>query len=102
MNMKLWSDSFQDGGAIPGEFAFCVIDKKTNVTLSANRNPHLAWSGIPAGAKSLALICHDGDVPSKGDYVNQEGKSVPADLPRVDFFHWVLIDLPVATPALAA
>ena len=100
--MKLWSDSFQDGGAIPGEFAFCVIDPKTHVTLSANKNPHLAWSGIPAGAKSLALICHDGDVPSKGDDVNQEGKSVPADLPRVDFFHWVLIDLPAATPALAA
>lgn len=100
--MKLWSDSFQDGGTIPGEFAFCVIDPKTHVTLSANKNPHLAWSGLPAGAKSLVLICHDGDVPSKGDDVNQEGKTVPADLPRVDFFHWVLVDLPAAAPALGA
>jgi Raf kinase inhibitor-like YbhB/YbcL family protein len=40
------------------------------------------------------LICHDPDVPSSGDDVNQEGRTVPASLPRVDFFHWVLVDLP--------
>ena len=27
---------------------------------------------------------------------NQEDRVVPASLPRVDFFHWVLIDLPAA------
>jgi Raf kinase inhibitor-like YbhB/YbcL family protein len=100
--MKLWSDSFKDGANIPGEFAFCVIDASTHVTLSANRNPHFAWSDVPAGAKSLVLICCDGDVPSRGDDVNQEGKTVPADLPRVDFFHWTLIDLPVDISAIAA
>jgi len=100
--MKFWSDSFKDGAAIPGEFAFCVIDPQTHVTLSANRNPHLAWSDVPAEAKSLALICCDGDVPSRGDDVNQEGKTVPADLPRVDFFHWTLIDIPVAISAIGA
>lgn len=92
--MKLWSDSFKDGGAIPGRLAFCVIDSKTHVAMSDNRNPHLAWSDIPPGTKSLAVICHDRDVPSKGDDVNQEGREIPADLPRVDFFHWMLIDLP--------
>lgn len=100
--MKLWSDSFKDGGVIPGEFAFCVIDPATHVTLSANRNPHLAWSDLPAGTRSLALICHDVDVPSRGDDVNQEGKTVPADLPRVDFFHWTLIDLPADLSSIAA
>lgn len=100
--MKLWSDSFKDGGTIPGEFAFCVIDPVTHVTLSANRNPHLAWNDLPAGAKSLALICHDVDVPSRGDDVNQDGKTVPADLPRVDFFHWILIDLPANMSSIAA
>jgi Raf kinase inhibitor-like YbhB/YbcL family protein len=100
--MKLWSDSFKDGGSIPGEFAFCVIDPATHVTLSANRNPHLAWSGLPAGTQSLALICHDVDVPSRGDDVNQESKSVPADLPRVDFFHWTLVDLPADLTSIAA
>jgi Raf kinase inhibitor-like YbhB/YbcL family protein len=46
------------------------------------------------------LICHDPDVPSKPDDVNREGRSVPADLPRIDFFHWVLVDLPATTPGI--
>jgi Raf kinase inhibitor-like YbhB/YbcL family protein len=100
--MKLWSDSFKDGTAIPGEFAFCVMDPASHVAMSSNRNPHLAWSDVPAGTKSLALICHDYDVPSRGDDVNQEGKTVPADLPRVDFFHWVLVDLPASMTSIAA
>lgn len=100
--MKLWSDSFKDGAAIPGEYAFCVTDPATQVALSNNKNPHLAWSDVPAGTKSLALIVHDPDVPSRGDDVNQEGKTVPADLPRVDFFHWVLVDLPANTTQIAA
>ncbi len=45
-------------------------------------------------AQSFALICHDPDVPSKPDDVNQEGKTVPASLPRIDFFHWVMVDIP--------
>jgi hypothetical protein len=100
--MKLWSDSFKDGAAIPGEYAFCVIDPTTHVALSNNKNPHLAWSDVPAGTKSFALIIHDPDVPSRGDDVNQEGKTVAADLPRVDFFHWVLVDLPAHTTQIAA
>jgi hypothetical protein len=100
--MKLWTDSFRNGAAIPGEFAFCMQDPKTHVKLSTNRNPHLAWSDVPAGTKSLALIVHDPDVPSRGDDVNQEGKTVPADLPRVEFFHWTLIDIPATTTQIAA
>jgi Raf kinase inhibitor-like YbhB/YbcL family protein len=100
--MKFWSDSFKDGAYIPGEFAFAVIDPNTHVSLSGNQNPHLAWSDLPADTKSLALICHDVDVPSRGDDVNQEGKTVPADLPRVDFFHWTLIDVPANFAAIAA
>lgn len=100
--MKLWSDSFKDGGAIPEEYAFGVIDPAAHVALSSNKNPHLAWTDLPAGTRSLALICHDIDVPSRGDDVNQDGKTVPADLPRVDFFHWVLIDLPASLSMISA
>ena len=99
--MKLTTTAFADGGAIPGEFAFAVIDPATHVRLSANRNPDFAWTELPAGTQSLALICHDPDVPSRGDDVNQEGRTVPASLPRVDFFHWVLIDLPPGTRGIA-
>ena len=37
-------------------------------------------------------------MPSRGDDVNQTDREVPAELPRVDFFHWVMVDLP---PTLA-
>jgi Raf kinase inhibitor-like YbhB/YbcL family protein len=100
--MKLTSSSFADNAGIPGEFAFCVPDAKAHVALSQNRNPALAWSDAPAGVSSFALLCHDPDVPSKGDDVNQEGRSVPATLPRVDFFHWVLVDLAASVNSIAA
>lgn len=92
--MKLTSTSIADGQNIGGEFAFCIPDSAHHVCLGKNLNPHLAWSDVPEGTQSFALICHDPDVPSKGDDVNQEGRTVPASLPRVDFFHWVLFDLP--------
>ena len=100
--MKLISTSFQDKAPIPAEFAFCAMDAKTHARLSTNHNPHLSWSDAPAGTKSLVLICHDPDVPSKGDDVNREDRRVPASLPRVDFFHWVLIDIPVSAGRIAA
>ena len=81
--MKFWSDAFNDQGIIPGRFAFAVKDPASNIALSDNRNPHFAWSDLPAGTQSLALICHDPDVPSVGDDVNQAGRVIAADLPRV-------------------
>jgi Raf kinase inhibitor-like YbhB/YbcL family protein len=39
-------------------------------------------------------VCHDPDVPSRGDDVNKEGRTVPASLARVEFFHWTLVNLP--------
>jgi len=100
--MKLRSQSFQDGARIPGEFAFCVIDPRSHVALSGNRNPHLHWSEVPAAARSFVLLCVDPDVPSRADDVNQEGREVPADLPRLSFFHWTLIDLPVDVRTIEA
>jgi Raf kinase inhibitor-like YbhB/YbcL family protein len=100
--MRLTSTSFADGGAIPAEFAFCAPDPKGHATLSKNRSPHLAWSDVPSGTRSFAIVCHDPDVPSKGDDVNQEGRVVHASLARVDFFHWVLVDLPASVRAVEA
>jgi Raf kinase inhibitor-like YbhB/YbcL family protein len=100
--MKFASSSFKNNAVIPGEFAFAVPDAKSHVALSQNRNPAFAWSGAPAGTRSYALICHDFDVPGKGDDVNQEGRTIPPTLPRVDFYHWVLVDLPARVNAIEA
>lgn len=92
--MKLTSPVLRDNQPIPAEYAFGIPDAKQHVTLGANRNPPLEWGDLPAGTQSLALICHDRDVPTRADDVNQEGRTVPADLPRADFYHWILVDLP--------
>jgi len=98
--MKLWSDSWSNGESIPARFAAGKTHAAGGVGFSDNLSPHLAWSEVPAGTKSFALICHDFDVPSRGDDVNQPDREVPADLARVDFFHWVMVDLPATTSEL--
>lgn len=99
--MQLSSRSFRNGRTIPGEFAFAVINPVSHISLSTNRNPHLAWRDVPDGTKSFVLICHDSDVPSRTDDLNQEGRELPASLPRVDFFHWLLMDIPATTREIA-
>ena len=99
--MELVSTAFFDMQPIPVPCAFGKIDPKLHVALSENLNPDFSWSGVPRSTRSLVMICHDPDVPSRGDDVNKEDRSVPASLPRVDFFHWVLIDLPPDTPPIA-
>ena len=94
--MKLWSDSFADGAAIAPQHAFCAPDAMAHAKLGQNRNPHLAWSDLPKGTESVVLICHDPDVPSRPDDVNKEGRSIPSSLPRVNFCHWVLVDMPAS------
>ena len=95
--MRLTSRSFVNNKKIPAEFAFCAPDPRSHATLSKNVNPHLQWQDVPVNAKSLTLICHDPDVPSKPDDVNKEGRTISAQLPRVNFFHWLLVDLPATT-----
>ena len=99
--MKLWSDSWTNGERIPTRYAAGKPDVAKGVTFSDNISPHLAWSEVPAATKSFALICHDFDVPSQGDDVNKADREVPADLPRVDFFHWVMVDLPATLTEIA-
>jgi len=73
MKLQLTTTAFTEGQPIPGRHAY---DQK-------NISPALTWSGVPARAKSLALICDDPDAPV-GTWV-----------------HWVLYDLPPTSPGLA-
>lgn len=98
--MKLWSESWTNGEPIPERHAAGRL-AGDGVGFADNLNPPLAWSELPAGTQSLVLICHDFDVPSRGDDVNRSDREVPADLPRVDFFHWVLVDLPPTLAGIA-
>lgn len=95
-------EGWPDGGVIPDGHAFGTPAVEGHVALSGNRSPAIEWSGVPDGTRSFAIICHDPDVPSKPDNVNKEGLTVPADLPRVDFYHWVLVDIPAEVRRLAA
>ncbi len=66
MTLQVTSPAFTDGSPIPVKF---TCDAQ-------NVSPQLAWTGVPAGTKSLALITHDPDAPSG------------------DFLHWVIFDIP--------
>ena len=99
--MKIWSDSFADGARIPEKNAFGKHDPKSHIALSQNLSPHIAWDDLPRGTMSLVLVCHDPDVPSRPDDVNKEGRTVPASLKRIDFHHWMLVDIKPDAPPLA-
>lgn len=100
--MKLNVLSFGNGNPIPADFAMGIPTESGQATFGPNRSPHLEWSGEPEGTQSFALICHDTDAPSIRSDANQPDRTIAYDLPRVDFYHWVLIDIPLDFHELAA
>jgi Raf kinase inhibitor-like YbhB/YbcL family protein len=66
LTIQLSSSAFADGGMIPTPFTCDGTD----------RSPPLEWSGVPASARALALICDDPDAPAG------------------TWSHWVVFNLP--------
>ncbi len=77
--LALQLDAFADGGAIPNRYT-CSGE---------NASPSLSWSGVPAVARSLALIVYDADAGPKLGAGTELG-----------FIHWMVYDLPVTTTGL--
>lgn len=92
--MKLTVPGIEDGHPIPEKFAFGVFNEDDHMRFGANRSPEMIWDDVPEGTRSFAIVMFDPDVPSVADDANQEGKRISRDIPRVDFFHWVLVDIP--------
>lgn len=92
--MRFIVRGIEEGLPIPARFAFAVPDPEQHIRFSDNRNPELRWLDAPEGTRSFVVLVMDPDVPGIADDANQEGRTLAADLPRVDFYHWVLIDIP--------
>ena len=76
-DMQLTSVAFSPGGAIPTKYTGEGVDV----------SPALAWSNVPAGAKSFAVVCHDPDAP----LLTPKGYG---------FVHWVLYGIPELASSL--
>ena len=99
--MNFFSNDLVNDTGIEARFAFGRKDSATHMCFADNLNPHFGWQDVPFGTASLALICIDPDAPSVADDVNVEGKSISLDLPRVDFYHWLLVDISPTINAIA-
>lgn len=94
--MKIAVKGLADGERVPDRFCFMVRDPQSTATMGPNVSPEVRWSDLPAGTRSLAVIVQDPDAPTDGTNVNREGTSLPESMPRGDFHHWVLVDIPPA------
>lgn len=94
--MKLSSTRLRNGEPIASTFAAGDANG-----FAANRNPPLAWSEVPEGTRSFALLCIDPDVPTVPDTVGRHDRSVPRDQPRADFVHWAMADIPATLREIA-
>ena len=78
MSLTLTSAAFQHQGEIPARFT-CEGD---------DDSPALAWSGVPAAARSLVLIVDDPDAPDP-------------KAPKMTWVHWVLYNIPKGVHSLS-
>ena len=99
--LKVSVDAIQNNGPIPAEYAFCVPSPQGHTKSGANKNPEITWSKGPAATKSYTIIVVDTDVPSVFDDADKEGKVIKESLPRQDFYHMVLVDIPASQNRLA-
>lgn len=94
-SLNVTIEGWENGARIPEKFAYGIPAADGTMQHGENVNPGISWTPGPEGTKSYALICVDPEVPTIFDDANQPGRTIPADMPRRDFFHWVLVDIPI-------
>jgi Raf kinase inhibitor-like YbhB/YbcL family protein len=77
--MKIKSSAFEPNGEIP----------PVHTCEGSDTSPPLGWEGVPANAKSLALIVDDPDAPDP-------------KAPKRTWVHWVVYDIPPTATGLPA
>lgn len=73
MDLKVTSPAFEHNGMIPPKYTADGEDV----------SPPLAWSGVPEGTQSLALICDDPDAPM-GTWVHWLMWNIPPEMTGMD------------------
>ncbi|MGZ8579805.1 MAG: YbhB/YbcL family Raf kinase inhibitor-like protein [Actinomycetota bacterium] len=101
MSMSLQSRSVADGEPIAGAHAVATPTPDGKAEMAgADRSPHLRWEGEPEGTRSFAISVVDPDVPADRTRMGVEDLELGDDEPRVDFAHWLVVDLPSAVHEL--
>ena len=94
--MELSTDSFEHRGVLPEKYA-AGIPSADGFCFGLNVNPHLTWSDVPEGTQSFVLLMVDPDVPTRPEMVGAPGVEIPQRQARMDFVHWVVVDIDPAT-----
>jgi phosphatidylethanolamine-binding protein (PEBP) family uncharacterized protein len=83
------------------KFAFCVPAAQGHTTGGPNLSPSISWSKGPRGTKSYTIILYDTGSPAEQrEKMNKEGMTLTDDVPRRNFYHWVLADIPANVTSL--
>jgi hypothetical protein len=85
-------DGLLPSGNLPISTAFCM--PKGSGLVAQDRSPGLRWSAGPAGTKSYAIIMVDPDVTADLSLMNKPGVTIAVDAPRMNIYHWELVDIP--------
>jgi phosphatidylethanolamine-binding protein (PEBP) family uncharacterized protein len=95
-------DGVEHEKPIPVAQALCTptADGKSNKVATPLR-PTMRWSGVPKDAATLAVFMMDPDVPADFTDAGKEGKILPSDAKRQDFFHYGLVNLPASVTSIA-